>query len=83
MLEVDGAAGSSAAPAGRSSKGRANRLLTDTDGIGVRVERGRQGSISFKDKNRQFPGFFVKKRFPLGGGWNNYEGGYLYCFFGV
>lgn len=24
----------------------------------------------------------MKKRFRLGGGWNNYEGGYIYSFFG-
>ena len=59
------------------------RLLTDTDGMCVRVERGRQGGVGLGRLIGEFPGFFVKKRFPQGGGWNNNEGGYLYCFFGV
>jgi hypothetical protein len=25
----------------------------------------------------------MQKRLPLGGGWNNYEGGFIYCFFKV
>jgi len=25
----------------------------------------------------------MENRLPLGGGWNNYEGGCIYCFFGA
>jgi hypothetical protein len=36
--------------------------------MGVRVESRRQGQVSFIVKNSRFPGFFVNKRLPLGGG---------------
>jgi hypothetical protein len=36
--------------------------------MGVRVERERQELIGLINKNRQFPGFLVKKRIPVGGG---------------
>jgi hypothetical protein len=47
------------------------RLLNDTAGTGVRVESGRQEPIGLINKNRQFPGFFVKKKLPVGGGWSD------------
>jgi hypothetical protein len=45
--------------------------LTDTDVTGVRVESRRQEPIGWIYKNRQSPGFFVKKRIPVGGGWSD------------
>jgi hypothetical protein len=42
--------------------------MTDTDGIFVRVENGRQGNISCRTFNGEITGVFVSKRFPLGGG---------------
>src|SRR5271166_2638236 len=44
------------------------RLLTDTDGRGVRVERGRQGRVGCKVVNETIPGCFMENRLPLGVG---------------
>jgi len=54
------------------------RLLNDTDGRGVRVERGRRGRSSRRIDNETIPGCFMENRLPMGGGWNNYEGGCLF-----
>src|SRR5271157_6371134 len=86
-LDRHGAAGSPAAPIWHQWYGQARggeiRLLTDTDGGGVRVERGRQRHVGCRVVNTTIPGCFMENRLPLGGGWNNYEGGFIYCFFGV
>src|SRR5271157_106282 len=65
-------------PVVRTSKEREIRLLTDTDGRGVRVERGRHGLVGCKVVNATIPGFFMKKRFPMGGWWSETEGGCLF-----
>jgi hypothetical protein len=71
MLEVYRAVESAAAPGAMTSNERDISLYTDTDQRRMRVERRRQESIGLIDKNRQFPGFFVKKRLPVGGGWSD------------
>lgn len=45
--------------------------MTDTDVTGVRVERGRQERVCCKVVYQTIPGFFVKKRIPVGGGWSD------------
>jgi hypothetical protein len=57
--------------------------MTDTDEIDVRVERGRQGRGRCRVVEATIPGFLLKNRFHRRGGWNNYEGGFISCYFEI